>query len=224
MKKKFFSLQSQAGYTITELMIASVAFASLLLLLSYGVISFSSRYYRGVNNALTQGTARSVIDIISQSIQLGSSGVTPTDSSRNYFCAGGYFFIYNNQGVMFTGNTATQTGLYMTPMLSNVCASPPIIPTTNGKQLLAERIRISTLNVTSTALPNTYAVDLVLAYGDNDLLCAPISQSSSCDDGAATLLNGQLAKAPDVQCKLTRGNQFCATAKLSSAVQRRVVK
>lgn len=222
--KKVLPLRSQAGFTITELMISSVAFAVLLLMLSYGIISFSNRYYRGVNVALTQGVTRSVVDTISQSIQFGTAQITPTDSSRNYFCAGGYYFIYNNAGQMFTGDTATQTGLYMTPMLTDVCSSPPTIPTSNGKQLLADRIRISRLDVQPSGTPNMFLVDLTLAYGDRDLICAPISHAGSCAAGATALLDAQLANAPDAQCRLQAGSQYCAASRLTTTVQRRVVK
>ncbi len=221
--KKILPLQSQSGFTITELMISSVAFAALLLMLSYGVSSFSNRYYRGVNVALTQGVTRSVVDTISQSIQFGAAEITPTDSSRNYFCAGGYFFIYNNTGQMFTGDTATQTGLYMTPMLADACASPPTVPTANGKQLLADRTRITNIDVRPSGVPNMFSVGITLAYGDRDLVCAPTSHAGSCADGATDLLDGQLANAPDAECKLQGGSQYCAVSRLNTTVQRRVV-
>ncbi|QQS19145.1 hypothetical protein IPL68_03855 [Candidatus Saccharibacteria bacterium] len=120
------------------------------------------------------------------------------------------------------GDTATQTGLYMTPMLSDVCSLPPVIPTATGKQLLAERIRISRLSVQPSATPDSFVVDVVLAFGDRDLICAPTTHSGSCAEGATDLLDAQLANAPDAQCKLNSGNQYCAVSKLTTTVQRRV--
>ena len=217
------SLNNERGFTIVELMIASLVFSLILVMLTFGVISFSNRYYKGVNASLTQGSAREAIDAVAQAVQFGTSDVTPTDPAKNYFCAGGNFFIYE-QGVMYTGDTATTTGLYMVPMTSAICAPPlPVVSATNGRQLLADRTRLTDISVVSTS-PNTYTIDMTIAYGDNDLLCAPVSSAGSCGPGASTLPDTDLAGASDVQCKTISGSQFCAVSQISTAVHKRVVK
>ena len=51
---------SQSGFTIVELMIATLVFAMVLLVITVGVMSFTRAYYRGINQSNTQRVARAV--------------------------------------------------------------------------------------------------------------------------------------------------------------------
>src|SRR6185437_9676288 len=66
-----------AGFTIVELMIAAAIFSLVLILLSYGVIRFNQAYYGGLVQSSTQNAARSIIDNISQAIQLDGGTISP---------------------------------------------------------------------------------------------------------------------------------------------------
>lgn len=65
------------GFTLVELMIATALFSSILLLITFGLLSIGQNYYKGKNSARTQDVARRVIDEISQAIQFGDAAPSP---------------------------------------------------------------------------------------------------------------------------------------------------
>lgn len=66
------------GFTIVELMFATAAFTTVLLICSAAMIYIGRLYYKGVSSAKTQSAARSVIDDISRPIQFSSDQPTAT--------------------------------------------------------------------------------------------------------------------------------------------------
>src|SRR6185369_9199416 len=105
----------QAGFTIVELMIATLVFSLVLIVITVGVLHFTNTYYKGVNNSATQTAAQNAIDTISQSIQFTMSGSAGTDDApAGVFCAGSRLFLYT-AGKQYTGGTPSGTnwGLYM---------------------------------------------------------------------------------------------------------------
>src|SRR5690349_14114335 len=90
--------RGQKGFTIVELMVATLVFSVVLLVVTVGIMQFTRSYYRGAIQAKTQDTARTVIDNITQSLQFGLAepdiGVNPDDQTIGYFCAGGYRFAF----------------------------------------------------------------------------------------------------------------------------------
>ena len=222
--KRLRTIQSDLrGFTITEMMIATMVFSVILLVISMGIVSFSNRYYKASNQSTTQNTARSIIDSISQAIQFGTANVFPS-GVNNYFCAGGNLFMFDTTGAMYTG-LAGQRGVYMVPMdgiamAGSLCHNQSLL---SGQQLLGERMRITQLSVVQIpAVSNMYSISISIAYGENDLLCAPSTHPSSCDSTAVTLTDAQLRASPDVTCKGRTGSQFCATSRLTTTVQKRV--
>lgn len=211
-----------AGFTIVELMIATLVFSTILVMITAGVLYFSRTYYASINRANTQNTARAVIASISQGIQFtGTAIATTADTGSSYFCTGGNMYIFK-PGVQYQGATATAAnpGLYVVPSPSG-CASLAGVNYNrpDAQQLLGKGMRIASLTVTSIG-NQLYNITLTLAYGDNDLLCAPQSVSGSCASNT-TLTDTQLA-ATDVTCKPKTGSQFCAVSPLNTTVQRRV--
>lgn len=76
----------QEGFTVVELMIATLVFSVILTVITMGVLSFRNRYYKAVNASTTQNTTRTVIDTDKvRLIQFGSAQVVPTDPSKTYF-------------------------------------------------------------------------------------------------------------------------------------------
>ena len=205
---KTVTANKESGFTIVELMIATLVFSVILTVITVGVMSFTNRYYKGANVSTTQNAAQSILDTITQAIQFGSAIVQPTSATTNYFCAGGYAFTYD-KGVLYTGS---QTGLYMAPM-GSTCAPT----TTGGRQLLGTNMRITNLSVGSVgAGAHLYSVSLTVAFGSNDLLCSP--SQGNCNGSAMTTF----WPVSDVRCKTTTGSQFCATSTLTTTVEQRV--
>ncbi len=227
---------NQQGFTIVELMIATLVFSVILLVITVGVLQFTGSYYRGVHTSSTQNTTRSIVETVSQAIQFGSAVVTPTNFSTapenaqlvagkaGAFCAGGQLFLFT-QGQMYTGVSAWgNLGLYVLPQTESGCAVPTVaaLPT-GGRQLLANRMRITNIALTSTG-DKTYSFKVTVAYGDDDLLCTPDDASIlSCASTAVDpSVSSKLVGVDRVQCKPQKGNQYCATARLQATVIKRV--
>ncbi|HSX31885.1 MAG TPA: prepilin-type N-terminal cleavage/methylation domain-containing protein, partial [Candidatus Saccharimonadales bacterium] len=67
----------QQGFTIIELLIATLIFSMVLLLVTVGIMQVTRVYYKGVTESNTQNAARSIVDSISQAIQFDGGLVTP---------------------------------------------------------------------------------------------------------------------------------------------------
>lgn len=201
---------SAGGFTIVELMIASLVFSLILIIVTTGVVYFSKSYYRGVHSSTVQTTTRTIADTVTGAIQFGSAGVVLPDNaagsvgSIKQFCAGGYVFAFQ-EGAPFhsSQSLATHPGLYMRPMSDEgICAPLSNSDYTGGQQLLGENMRLTRLTLTRQD-DNLYVFSFRVAYGDDDLLTA--------------------TTGTDVGCKPDRGSEYCAVSGLTVSVQKRVV-
>lgn len=234
MMKQHDQVLAQEGFTIVELMIATLVFSMVLMVIIYGVLSFSHAYFAGVNSSATQTTARNIINDVSQSIQFSGNTITPTTldtapgypPNAYYFCAGNatYYFI---QGAMYDGATPTKTnpGLFMQP---GACTDKPNFAASGSKELLAASMRIPYLSVAKAdPLGRLYTVQTSVAFGDSDLLCNVSKNGSAggCMPGNALNTQGVSVKGTgvnDIECHQVAGSQFCAHAGLSTTVSLRV--
>ena len=210
------------GFTIVELMIATMVFSTILVFITTGVLYFSRAYYSSINRTNTQNTVRAIIASVSQGIQFAGTPIATTaDTGSSYFCTGGNMYIFK-PGVQYQGATATAAnpGLYVVPSPSG-CGSLAGVNYNrpDAQQLLGKGMRVANLSVESIG-SQLYTISLTLVYGDNDLLCAPQSVAGSCTS-STVLSNGQLT-TKDVTCRPKTGSQFCAVSPLNATVQRRV--
>jgi hypothetical protein len=98
--------QNDAGFTIIELLFATAAFTTVLLICSAGMIYIGRLYYKGVSSAKTQSAARGIIDDITRPIQFSTDQPTATPHSTttlfwastsvpvNVFCIGNQRYTY----------------------------------------------------------------------------------------------------------------------------------
>lgn len=212
----------QNGFTIVELLIATLIFSLVLILITVGVLTFTKVYYKGLNQSKTQNATRAVIETISQSIQFSRGVVTsPISDGPNQekgFCVADKRFSYL-PGLQLvdeapdTGLGQTRHALVMDETGSCIGAqSLRDNPNPLGVELLTPGMRISKLSVQQIPNTQTYNVSLRIAYGDSDLLYSP----SRPDDP-----NG--ASLPDAACRFNfTGSHFCATAELSTIVTKRI--
>lgn len=66
--KKEKTIKNTAGFTIVELMIATVVFSVILILITTGIIQIGKAYYKGIIGSRTQETARKITDEVGRSI------------------------------------------------------------------------------------------------------------------------------------------------------------
>ena len=217
------------GFTIIELLIATMIFSLVLLVMTIAITDISKTYYRGVTEADTYNTTRNIINNISQAIQVnGGSIVNPITPSNGVvgapcggggaiscgFCVGSEEFSYLVGYELEPGIAATDTSLFKSPhsFVTNTvagCNSTTLAQNlastgslaSGSRELLSPNMRLAQLSLSPVGT-NSYNVGVRILFGDLDLLTASTGSSASC--------NGQA------------GSQFCAVSQLSTVVQKRV--
>ncbi len=86
------SPRDSGGFTVIELMIATIVFAVILLVVTAGVLQFTRQYYKGINSSNTQAAARAIIDDMTRAIQFNGGDINPLTYSGKPagYCIGGY--------------------------------------------------------------------------------------------------------------------------------------
>jgi len=215
---------AQTGFTIIELLIATLVFSMVMILITVGVLSFTRAYYKGVNQSNTQNVARTVLEAIAQRIQFSGDKVTSPigqapDGSVG-FCIGNERYSYL-PGWQLT-DTAPNQGLSQSkhalvrdsPGLCGGLSAQPVRDgsTVSGTELLSPGMRISKLSVEKLANGEMYRITVRVVYGDDDLL---FSQSG----------NAAGPKAADAACLASiSGAEYCAESELSTVVQKRITQ
>lgn len=202
----------QRGFTIVELMIATLVFSLVLIVITVGVLSFTKAFYQGINQSNTQEAARSIVETISQAIQFTGDPVTapgldgPNNSKS--FCIGNQHYSYLLNKQLTDESTvgpnqsrhvlALNTGAACdTIQAQNMTANPA------GTELLPPNMRLTKLSVQQVGTTDSYRVTVRIVFGDDDLL-----------DNLNT---------PTTKCKVSiSGSQYCAMAELTTVVKQRV--
>lgn len=223
-RSHFKAVRSQAsgGFTIVELMVATLVFSVLLVLITVGVIRFNQAYYKGVTQSDTQDVVRAIVENISQAIQFGTSGdsvaETPgsTPGQSYFFCVGNLRYRYLLGEELSDNPGGGQTYHALVVDSPPTCNGAGVNPTSinasslSGAELVNPKMRLSKLEVQQVSgSSDLWRVDVRVAYGDDDLLFSPSGDPS----GAA---------ASDATCLSRAGSQFCAVSELSTIVQKRV--
>ena len=216
--------RQQAGFTIIELMIATLVFSMVILLITIGVLSFTRSYYKGVNQSTTQNTARLIIEDISQAIQFSGgdiqSALVPTANSEG-FCIGGnvrYSFVRHKQLTDSSTLGPNQTRHALVRNKGASCAggsalnvedaaqTAACISGGNCTELLDPRMRLSKLSIAPLGgTPDMFKISIRLVFGDDDLLTDPVSDDASCNLAVT-------------------GTQFCAQSELTTIVKKRITQ
>lgn len=195
------------GFTIIEMLIATVVFAMTLLIITTAIIQFGKIYYKGTIQARTQQTVRTALEDVSQSIQFGSQDPTGpfTDpSGAQYYCVGNHRYTY----IITAAGTQLGTGAGQSPHIFvsddpigcsgafPSMASQPL--PTGARELLGERMQLTNFQITKIGT-DLFQVTVAVAYGSSTDL------------------------EPDKRaCKaLNIGGQFCAVSQLTTMVQKR---
>jgi prepilin-type N-terminal cleavage/methylation domain-containing protein len=201
---------SQKGFTIVELMMATLVFSMILLLVTIGVLQVNRVYYKGVTEANTQSVARTVMDTISQAIQFDGGNITPipttaspTAGTKYYVCVNNQQFIYwpGYQLVSGTPGTHQTNQAFIQRTITGSCAAPT--GTITGRELLSPNMRLSNLQVSQIGTTNLYKVQVRIVYGDEDTMTNPTSTTSKCKG-------------------IRAGNQFCSVTDLTTVVEKRI--
>jgi Tfp pilus assembly protein PilV len=214
---------SASGFTIIELLIATLIFTLILILLTTGVMQFTRQYYKGVVSSQTQSTARAILEDVAQAIQFNPGTVSTLTSYTAVpnpagpplgYCIGAskrYSFALNKQVVDNSPSAALNQGYHglvsdsVTGCSSNTPAlgiGGATLSTPNARELVARNMRITKFSITQPAgNDGLYTITVRVIYGDQDLLSGGF---------------------PNQQCAATAGPSFCAVSELTTTVQKRV--
>lgn len=220
---------NKRGFTLLELMIATVVFSTILLASATVLIQLGRMYYKGIIINRTQETTRNTADEISQQLQFGTSGVV--EGSKMYgtlsvqsFCMGSqrYSYVINakvssgasaqDQAPATIPENALQHALWrdtIDPTTATMCEplnlSQPNPGGTDGQELLGQNMRLSSNFRAPSCNEGTNICTFTVAvlYGDNDLLSPPNSEQP-------------------VSCGNSVGSQWCASSTISTQVFKRL--
>lgn len=225
-KNNHSKIQSSKGFTVVELMIATIVFAVVMLMMTFGVMQISRLFYKGITTTRTQEAARSITDELSRAVQFSGgnppSNTFSTSTRIGWFCINQYRYTYALNKVYSTGTPHNHvfikdqpsggcnasSGAFNGGNLNADFATMPV--GTNPEELIRNNMRLGNLNPTGAgdgesiivANGSLYEVNIRVISGDNSVL---------------------EAANPPQKCLSNRaGTQFCAVSNLKTVVQKRI--
>jgi prepilin-type N-terminal cleavage/methylation domain-containing protein len=214
MKQNKRSIARNAkGFTIMELLIATVVFGVVLLVVTTAILQFTRVYYKGITESNVQETARTIADSIAQGIQFSGGMVTetvgtPTAGNSYAFCIGEYQYSYQ-VGHQLEDGAATGTKKphalvrnYLAGCTSSSTPQSMSGSTVTGRELLAPDMRLAKMDIDNVGT-DAYRVSVKVVYGDDDLLDNPTAATAKCKN-------------------IRAGTQFCAVSEITTTVVKRV--
>ena len=177
----------QRGFTIVELLIATAVFASVLFIVTYGIIQISKMFTNGFIQTETQNVAVSLSDQLTRDIEFSSAitsdqgPITSGGITYYYFCTSQYEYFYT-----------PGANLYKIPIsIIAKCQSPQsswITTYSQTQTLLSSSMEIlnnlSAYNdssqqsiISSGSVSGLYSVNLDILYGNTSNLEQNASKS-----------------------------------------------
>jgi prepilin-type N-terminal cleavage/methylation domain-containing protein len=217
----------QAGFTIIELLIATLVFSLILFALTYGLLQITNNYYDGIVLDKTRNATNGVIDNISQGLQLDgpylSLGSITSPSHPGVtiagFCIGqveysyliGYELASTFDSVNLTSPQVfvenTDADCNQSTTIEDVAAGGQA-----GVELMAPETRLIAFSIApENALDglSPYQVTVTALYGNTSAIAGEPS-------GPPYTLPG-----PTAACSGGFGLQFCAISEISTYVVQR---
>lgn len=199
-----------SGFTIIELLIATLVFSTILLLCATGLITIGRMYQKGNTSRATQEVSRNVMNIIESDFELSGGSYKPFASGGvNAFCIGDNLYAYQLNNKFVPGGINTHAFVAITSNSAcNLAGKGKPFPTTldvlvafGAHELLGPNMRVTNLTIhgdPSDTNAQAASIHLAIAYGDSDLIAA------------------------DGSCKGGYGQEFCASSVLETYVTRRL--
>ncbi len=204
MRKK----DPEEGFTIIELLVASTVFSVVLVVISVGLIQVTKLFYKGTTLTNTQEVARSIMDDISQAIQLSGDRVVtsiPGSSGSQGFCVGTRQYSYLT-GVPLSNATPNNHVLVVVDPVNGcggTTAQSMSSVSSASRELMGNNMRLGALSLQSVpGASGLYNVTVRVVHGDDSVL----------------------DPATKTQCaaNLPSGTEFCAYSELTTTVQQRI--
>jgi len=200
---------TQKGFTIIELMIASLVFTSLLLLCLEGITRVAKVYVKNSSISRTNEFVRTLSEDISQQIKFGASnprfnGTSPT---IKYLCSGGYAY-------QITLNTPNRPIKRIEKSSCDNFDNPVITIYSDSSEIKTpDQLRVLKFDISepSSAI---WKVNIKVSLGEPDLL-RDSESLKPLTDSTAVFSNGQCI--PNLA-----GSEYCAVIELTTFSTRRL--
>lgn len=206
-------LKRQAGFTILELMIATMVFSVILLVVAAGILSFTNQYIKGITSSNTQAVTRSIMADVAQTVQFSNGQVSPLDGATTppHYCVGSTaYYVSIGQKV-----TAGQHGLVKDTGSCDAGGIDLTLPTQH--EMLDKNMRVAEFAIKQVG-SNSAQVTITVVAGDFDTFT----------DGTGNKLTSETLPPSGpfvwstVHCKSGAGTQFCDVSRLTTFVQGRI--
>jgi prepilin-type N-terminal cleavage/methylation domain-containing protein len=218
-KIKKYQLESQKGFTIIELLVATTIFSIVLVVIVASFLQVGRMFYKGVSVNNTNEASRGLVDDISSDIRLSDANTIlslhtdPADTTKKYFCTGQHRYTY------IIANQVKQDSIInpdTTPVLAKnmhagiiqditggACPAPSATDGTSPRQMLGPNMQLNLLSVAQTGtLVNIHAH--VIFYGVDDTVFAP-SLTDPAARCSGSLLSTQFCAIADINTNVTLG-------------------
>ncbi len=202
--------KTQSGFTIIELMIATVVFSVVLLVFLSAFIKISELFYKGVNMSRTQEIARDVLNNISNDVQFYRQTPYTAQIKNGWFCIGDHRYAFNLHSQV--GSSGTYG---IAKQLVTGCPGPGTftVPSTcngtdasNCQELLDDGMEINGLSLKCLEGFCNVSINVIFYGSDKSVLYSPGGDPLGPD-------------AADAQCKgVLIDSQYCATATYQSTI------
>jgi prepilin-type N-terminal cleavage/methylation domain-containing protein len=206
--------KNNKGFTLIELMVATLAFSIVLLIATTTAIHIGRSYYKGLVQSKTQEAVRNISEEVTRTIQFANGDLRKVDPAqpndpKKQFCIGDTRYTYQLNKKVEGTSASNDYGLKIDRINSgDTCKSDP-----SGREFLQTNMRLLDFRVTPDASNKIFTVTIKVAYGDDDLL-------THYDDNGNPINNSQ---PKDANCKSgIAGSNFCATSLLDNPVKRRL--
>ena len=218
-------IKNNKGFTIIELMIASVAFATLIILITVAVMQVARVYYKGINTGNTENVTRNIVQYASKSIQFSNSVLVSTNNTSvagskiGWTCIGNQTYIYSEGSALSATSASWPNNVGLVYLTTNSCPSSSTLSNliNRGQELLGLNMRLTNFQISNVS-NRLYNINVEVAFGNASSLCdssiSPISGSGGCNSNIAP----NFFPNSNIVCKAQIGDQYCAEATLSTSV------
>jgi len=208
----------QSGFTIVELMVATVVFSIVLIVILASFLQVGRMFYKGISFANTNESARSVTESIAVDIRFSQSFTNCDPSICNYpsrpntrtFCVGSHRYTYTLYEKVTTANMNNGYSGVQRTDINGVCSPSPAAGGTATVQLLGPDMQLNRFDLSGCTGEMCRVAIHIIFYGADSNVFGSFSQP------------GTPLQAPDAYCS---GNsldtQFCATATLNTTIATR---
>lgn len=198
------------GFTIAELLIASMIFTTILLLCVEGITRIAKVYVKNTSISRANEFGKTLISDISGQIKYGSSlplyKVTPPEIK---LCSAGkaYKIVLNQQTTDSIKRKSDPTCKFYD--------NDPNFFESGAENLTPSSARVLDFNIVKNDLSSSWYIAIRVAIGDSDLLRK--------NDGSALPPSPSYDEYKDAQCAGgISGSEFCSVVAISTNVTRRM--